>query len=196
MDENMKTKIEKWIQEDGRRAERRVTETAFDSDGQAERIIELHIEDARPLKLQQRIVEKIKPVIFERKLETINPSTGEIVERKLETIEQSSSMQVVDHIGVLEPTKKVDPVAEANVDSTTSGLPPAYLQNQSLQELIDLLKNTQKSDNSEFETKLKSLGAAAQVAKKSSKEAFSNDKFLMVIIVAQVVALGYVLFFM
>lgn len=196
MDENMKIKIEKWIQEDGRRAERRITETKFDSEGQAERTIELHIEDARPLKLQQRIVEKIKPVMFERKIETINPLTGEIVERKVETIEQTVPMQVVDHIGVLDSNKKTDPVVESNFESSMPEGAPAYLQSKDLQMLVDLLKNSQNADSSEFETKLKSLGAAAQVAKKSKKETFSNDKFLMVVIVAQVIALGYVLFFM
>ena len=55
MDENIK--IEKWTLEDGRRAERRVVETT-DSNGQSEKVIELHVEDVRPLRLQQRIVEK------------------------------------------------------------------------------------------------------------------------------------------
>lgn len=196
MDENMKTKIEKWIQEDGRRAERHVTETKFDKEGQAERTIELHLEDPRPLKLQQRIVEKIKPVIFERKIEIINPATGEVVERKVETVEQKVPMQLVDHIGVIDSNKKIDPVAESNLDSSLPEDAPAYLQSKDLQMLVDLLKNSSNTDNSEFENKLKSLGVAAQVAKKSNKESFSSDKFLMIVIVAQVVALGYVLFFM
>lgn len=199
MDENMKTKIEKWIQEDGRRAERHVTETKFDKEGQAERTIELHLEDPRPLKLQQRIVEKIKPVIFERKIEIINPATGEVVERKVETVEQKVPMQLVDHIGVSEP-KKADPVPETSFDPMNPSNGPLYLQGKDLKALVELLKNNQAKDNEdaspEFETKLKSLGMAEQAARKSSKEGLSGDKLLMGVIVAQVVALGYVLFFM
>lgn len=196
----MKTKIEKWIQEDGRRAERRVTETKFDKEGQAERTIELHLEDPRPLKLQQRIVEKIKPVIFERKIETINPLTGEVIERKVETVEQKVPMQVVDHISVVESNNTNDPTQNVNFDHAAPEGVPLYLQNKDLKALVDLLKNGQKdetnSNTDEFETKLKSLGMAEQAARKSSKDNFSSDKLLMGVIVAQVIALGYVLFFM
>lgn len=200
MDENMKTKIEKWIQEDGRRAERHVTETKFDKEGQAERTIELHLEDPRPLKLQQRIVEKIKPVIFERKIEIINPATGEVVERKVETVEQKVPMQLVDHISVSEPSKKSEVTPEVNFDPMNPSAGPLYLQGKDLKALVELLKNNQAKDddgaNPEFETKLKSLGMVEQAARKSSKEGLSGDKLLMGVIVAQVIALGYVLFFM
>lgn len=195
MDENIKTKIEKWIQEDGRRAERRVTESNSDSEGQSERVIELHLEDPRPLKLQQRIVEKIKPVIFERKIEIIDPSTGAVVERKTESIEQKVPMQVVDHIGSPVPMQKSGPMQfeEPIVPSVDNR--PLNLSDKDLKTLVELLKNSQGNENSEFETKLKTLGTAAQVAKKS-KDGFLDDKFLMLIILAQVAALGYVLFFM
>jgi hypothetical protein len=66
-------KIEKWTLEDGRRAERRVVEHK-NADGVAEKIIELHIEDERPLRLQQRVVEKVKPVLYERKFEIVKIS--------------------------------------------------------------------------------------------------------------------------
>lgn len=206
MDENMKTKIEKWIQEDGRRAERRVVETKFDKQGEAERTIELHMEDPRPLKLQQRITEKIRPAIVERKTETINPLTGEVIERKVELIEPKSNMQIVDHIGVLDPSKKAEPTQETNLDPVNPNFNqppvgnPVYLQEKDLKALLETLKNTQVqtegSGSSEFETKLKSLGMADAAARKSSKASLTNDKMLMVVIVAQVIALGYVLFFM
>ena len=47
MDDNLK--VEKWTLEDGRRAERRVSETK-NASGQSERVIELHVEDVRPLR--------------------------------------------------------------------------------------------------------------------------------------------------
>ena len=95
MDENIK--IEKWTLEDGRRAERRVVETT-DSNGQSEKVIELHVEDLRPIRLQQRVIETTKPMLVERKLETIDPMTGNVIEQKIESLEPKSPMQVVQHI--------------------------------------------------------------------------------------------------
>ena len=85
------SKVEKWTLEDGRRAERRITEL----DG--ERVIELHVETERPLQLTQRVVEKSKPIIYERKIETLDAS-GNVVEQKVESIEPKVAMQVVEHI--------------------------------------------------------------------------------------------------
>ena len=97
MDENIK--IERWTLEDGRRAERRVVENK-DENGEVEKIIELHVEDKRPLRLEQRVVEKVKPMLYERTFETIDPSTGNVVEQKIESLEPRVPLQVVEHIKV------------------------------------------------------------------------------------------------
>ena len=90
-------KVERWFLDDGRRAERKVTENVGEN-GECEKIVELFVEDERPLRLQQRVVEKCKPMLFERKLETIDPKTGEVLEQKVESLEPRVPMQVVEHI--------------------------------------------------------------------------------------------------
>ena len=47
--------VEKWTLEDGRKAEKRISESVNHSDLTSEKIVELHMEDERPLKLKQRI---------------------------------------------------------------------------------------------------------------------------------------------
>lgn len=89
-------KTEKWTLEDGRRAERRVTESVQPG-GEAERVVELHVEDERPLRLQQRVVEKRKPFVYEREIHTVD-KTGNVVEKKVESIEPKVQMQLVEHI--------------------------------------------------------------------------------------------------
>lgn len=73
-------KVEKWMLEDGRRAERWVTENV------GERVVEIHMEEERPLILQQRIVEKSKPIIYERETSMLDKS-GNIVNKKVETLD-------------------------------------------------------------------------------------------------------------
>lgn len=92
------TKIEQWRMDDGRRAERRVSDSK-DEQGNTERVIEVHIEDERPLFPQQRIVEKSKPMIVERVIQTLDKS-GSVVEQKTESIDPKPKMQLVDHIAV------------------------------------------------------------------------------------------------
>lgn len=75
-------KVEKWMLEDGRRAERWVTEN------EGERVVEIHMEEERPLILQQRIVEKSKPMIYERETSMLDKS-GNIVDKKVETLDSA-----------------------------------------------------------------------------------------------------------
>lgn len=89
-------RTEKWTLEDGRRAERRVMENVQPT-GEGERIVELHVEDERPLRLQQRVVEKRKPFVYEREIQTVDKS-GNVVEKKIESIEPKVQMQLVEHV--------------------------------------------------------------------------------------------------
>ena len=72
MDDNMK--IERWTLEDGRRAEKRVTEV-LNENGESEKVIELHVEDPKPMRLEHRIVERVKPMLYERTLQKIDPAS-------------------------------------------------------------------------------------------------------------------------
>lgn len=195
MDDQLK--VEKWTLDDGRRAERRVTETK-DTNGQGERVIELHVEDARPLRLQQRIIEKVKPYIFERKLEIIDPNTGNVVEQKVESLEPRVPMQLVEHIAVVK-----------NNDYGYDDLP--FTKKELVEMLADFKTNNKPKEKQESKAKdanpkvespkkvVKSLGLAEEFEKMSVPQndgSSMTDKILICVIAAQVVGLAYIIFFM
>lgn len=89
-------KIEKIVLEDGRKAERRTTEVV-DSNGEIQTVVELHLEEAQPLRLSQRVVEKRKPFVYERKIETVDKD-GVVIEQKTESVEPKIQMQTIEHL--------------------------------------------------------------------------------------------------
>lgn len=182
-----KTLVDSYTLGDGRRAERRITEVT--KDGVVEKIVELHVEDERPLRLQERIVETSKPVVVERKLEKIDPATGNVVEQKVEALEPKTPMQVVEHIGVKQSPSCDCHGCDCNVTK---------------QDMIDAIvaalaaKNgvSAQSVPSDLKSGLASLGVADEVASTVKEGMSTMDKVLMGIVAAQVAALVYLLFFM
>lgn len=175
-------KVDSYTLGDGRRAERRITHIT--KDGQVEKIVELHVEDERPLRLQERVVEVSKPVVVERKVEKIDPATGVVVEQKVEALEPKTPMQVVEHIGVV-PQKQV------------------FEHTDLVKAIVDALKASKEETVSvqsvptQFSTKLNSLGLADEVASRAKGKGMSKtDMVLLGIIAAQVIGLVYILFFM
>jgi hypothetical protein len=78
--------------EDGRNAERHTIDEGN------QRTIELYAEDQRPLKLEKRVVEKVKPVVYERTIQSIQD--GNVVEEKVEALEPKVDLQLREHLGV------------------------------------------------------------------------------------------------
>jgi hypothetical protein len=185
-------KSEKWTLDDGRRAERRVMENKMEN-GQCEKVIELHIEDERPLRLQQRVVEKSKPIVFERRIETVDPQNGSVVEQKVESIEPKVQMQLVEHISTSSsvsaqavPDRHV--TREEMIDSIVAAI-KATRESQSVQ-------SQSVPSGSDFAGKLNSLGLADEIAGRVQSGMSTKDMLLMGIIAAQVLGLVYILFFM
>lgn len=79
-------KVERIVDENGRRVETRVYEVVID--GQKERVIETHVEQI-PMALQERVVEKIAPVVTTRKKEIYNKD-GKVVESQVEELDNGS----------------------------------------------------------------------------------------------------------
>lgn len=190
MDEQLK--VEKWTLEDGRRAERRVVETK-DANGEGQRVIEVHVEDVRPLRLQQRVVEKTKPVIYERKYETVDPITGAVIEQKVECLEPRVPMQIVEHI-VSEQATYVDDESR-------------FLTKKDFVQMLASLKTKEKHEckakdaNPKVDApkKVQSLGLAEEFEKMSQPQSDGMsmmDKVLLCVIAVQVVGLAYIIFFM
>jgi hypothetical protein len=180
-------KSEKWTLEDGRRAERRVVENKLEN-GQSERVIELHVEDERPLRLQQRVIEKTKPIVFERRTEIVDPQNGSVLEQKVESIEPKVKMQLVDHI-----------VKNNQVDAQSVPSESNVLKEEMVDTLVAAIKaklDSQSVQNPNFSGKLKTFGLADEVAERVQNKFSTKDMLLMGVVAAQIIGLIYILFFM
>jgi hypothetical protein len=118
----MTAEPEKFVLEDGRKAEKVIVEKVISKD-EVERVIEVKAEEFLPLKTQQRITEKLKSFVCERRTETIDQRTGEVIDVKIETF--SSPDQVVgatqENVSSLSKGKKLKSlgaIEEVDVDST------------------------------------------------------------------------------
>jgi hypothetical protein len=197
-------KTEKWTLDDGRRAERRVTENTSEN-GQSERVVELHVEDERPLRLQQRVVEKSKPIVYERKVETLDPKTGSVVEQRVESIEPKVQMQLVEHIA------SASTVAAQSVEDDCDC---HVTKDEMIDTIVAAIKATRETapvrevpapavraqsmpSPGGLAGRLNSLGLADEIAGRVDPAGMSTmDKVLLGVIAAQIVGLGYIIFFM
>jgi hypothetical protein len=82
-----------FLWEDGRRAEKIVVD---DNECDGVRVTEVYVEPAVEKKLAQRVIERRKPVVYEREIETIDESTGEVVEKVVEGHEPRAQMHVIE----------------------------------------------------------------------------------------------------
>lgn len=177
---------EKWTLEDGRRAERRTIETVNPT-GEAEKVIELHVEDERPMRLQQRIVEKRKPLVYEREIQTVD-AQGNIIEKKVESVEPRSHMQLVEHIAVASEQVAAQSVKEDCDCHVTKD------------EMIETIVAAVKSIRDEkpkmgMRAMVESQGLAQEIASRTGIKASSfNDKLIWGLIAVLVIGLGYVVF--
>jgi hypothetical protein len=179
-----KFSVEKWTLDDGRRAEKRVIENP----NSQEKITEFHEEDPRPLKLKSRVVEKTKPMVYERKIETLD-GNGNVVEEKVESIEPKTQMHLVEH------TQTV------NAQNTTESDDCHVTREEMVEAIVTALKAFKEEDkkptatsDTDFVARLKSLGAANEVASNLTNTSNVGSMVLYGVIFAQVLALGYILF--
>lgn len=182
-------KTEKWTLDDGRRAERRVTETVSPT-GEAERVIELHVEDERPLKLQQRVVEKRKPIIYEREIQTVD-GLGNIVEKKIEAVEPRTSMQLVEHIGSVS-AQSVPTDCHVTKEEMIETIVTA------MRAMREEIRNEEVAPKPAFvrsEAPVQSQGLAEEIGKRVGIESPKTmDKVMWVVIAGLIIGLGYVVF--
>lgn len=207
-------KTEKWTLDDGRRAERRVTEQNCE-DGQIERVVELHVEDERPLKLQQRVVEKSKPIVYERKIEKIDPITGSVIDQKIESIEPKVQMQLVKHVqssydNVNAQSFQEDHVTKKEmIDTIVTAIKAAFeiAKPEPVKEMVRetpfqaVRAQSMPVATNGFADRLNSLGLADEISGRvNANSSFGplslKDTILLIIVAAQVIGLGYIVFFM
>ncbi len=112
--------------EDGRHAERHVTDWHPTDDGTEQRVEELYLEPERQLNLKKKVIEKRKPVVVHRTTQTIEGD--QIVDQVVEDREPDK-LQIVQHIGLANP-----PVATVPQDDLAA----------QVKELVGVLKDNQQ----------------------------------------------------
>jgi len=165
----MNENIEKWVLEDGRRAEKVVLENTLGEE--VERTTEIRVDEDRPKNVQQKIIEKIKPVVYERTTKIIDVSTGEAVEEKVESADLR--------------------LRGENDNSFVT-------RNEMIDAIVAALKsagcNKNETKNYSNPGALKSLGLANQI-EAESKSISKKDIILLGVIIAQIIGLIYLIAF-
>jgi len=165
--DKMNNNVEKWVLEDGRKAEKIVTESKL-NENEVERTIEIKVEEERPLNVQQRIIEKTKPFVYERRIETINTKTGEVIDQRVETIDPQAKMHTTENNDVNYVTK-----------------------NEMVDAIVAAIKSIKEKDS---QSEVKSLGMVDKIRKVNEPYVYSvRDIVLSVIILVQVFGLAYLI---
>jgi hypothetical protein len=173
--------VQKIRLEDGRHAEKHVRET------DDEVVVELHVEPERELKLSERVIEKKKPVVYERAVEKYNKN-GEIIERKVESLDADPKLELRSQV------ERIKAKYEQDAEAKESTNPKKFVTREELKDAlvaaVSVSQETKKpvrklTANQEIEDRLKA-------AEKPSWKIVG----LVGVIVLQIVALGYVIFWM
>lgn len=77
---------EQFVLEDGRKAEKTVTENKI-NDKESQKVIEIKEEVVLPLKTTKRIIEKTRSYVYEIVTETVDQETGRVIDSKVEEID-------------------------------------------------------------------------------------------------------------
>lgn len=184
MDEEVK--VEKIRLEDGRHAERHVR------DNGDEVVVELHVEPERELKLSQRVIEKKKPVVYERAVEKFNKS-GDVVERKVEALEPEPKLEVRSQV------ERLKPKYERDAEEKAAASPQRFVTRDELKEaLVSALNVKEEARKKQQPVVKKKLTAAQEVADRVNAQEKPSWKVigLVALIVAQIGALAYIMFWM
>lgn len=186
--------VEQIYLEDGREAERRVTD-----DGD-ERVLELYVEPPKPKPeklLNKRVIEKKRPVVYERVIETVE--NGEVVDRKVEALDPKVEMKLLEHhVPAQQAVVKSVPKKEVVAQEAK------YVTHEELQQaILTAVKAVRRHDVAEekraapvAETPKLSMQEVVGERVEQSKTASIINIGLAALIAAQVGALGYLLFFM
>lgn len=161
---------EKFTLEDGRKAEKVVKEVLI-SNQEKEIVTELKAEEERPLKTQTRVTEKVRPFVYERKIETLDPNTGEVIDVTVEEVIKTTTEE--DRKNCLTKEEMIDTIVQA-------------IKNLNF-------KQEEQVNTNENKKTLKSLGVIQKLEESDQKEYSTKEIVLIVVIVLQVLGLAYLL---
>lgn len=84
-----------FIYDDGRNAEKVEFE---DQTCEGVKITEVYVEPKIEKKLAQRIIEKRRPMVYEREIETVDEASGDTIEKIVESMDNGPKLQIVERI--------------------------------------------------------------------------------------------------
>jgi len=190
-------KVEQIYLEDGREAERHVKEEGD------ERVLELYVEPPKPVpvkNLEKRVIEKRRPVVYERVIETIEGD--KVLDRKVEAIDPKVEMKLLEHHVAAQPKVEAQAIAEAPREEEKEYVTKEDLQKAILAAVKAVKKQrvveepvAEEEPAEEVPTKLSMQQVVGERVQKSNTATLINIG-LGVLIAAQVGALGYLLFWM
>jgi hypothetical protein len=99
----MEEKIEQIRLPDGRYGQKRIIDDYDCESGFGEKVVEKYEEPERQVNLRERITEKRRPCVYERKVETIQDN--EIVDVKVESLDPMAKMELREHIALASSVK-------------------------------------------------------------------------------------------
>lgn len=176
-----------FLLEDGRRAERVVKE---DDGCEGTKTIEVYAEPKIEMKLNQRIIEKKKPIVFERETEFLDEN-GEVVEKTVESMEPKVNMQVVDRI-VSAASLHEDVLPDCSVtreelrDDIAQAMITLAKTLKSGEEPVAMMSSPKVSMQSVIEDRIQAKSGSSNIA----------NYILLAVIAAQVTGLAWILFVM
>lgn len=197
-------RIEKLNMEDGRQAERHIMDDGYCEDEQT-RTIDLYVEPERPKTLAKRIVEKRRPCVFRREIETVDEN-GEVIDRKVESIDPEDKMQLVQHIATHQPSF----TAQSMPVTDDCGCP---VTREDLKDVMNMMVSKINQNNQKQQQQFAALSVAPveeefieeeeeidvvqdrvkkRVEQKSDQQISNTTWWLLMVVVAQIAALGYI----
>lgn len=183
-------RIEKFVMEDGRQAERHIT---MDGD---KKVVEVHVEPTRPKNLAHRVVEKSANVVVKREIETIDETTGEVVDKKVESMDPADKMQLVDHI-VAAPYLTAQSVEESNCYITKQDLEKmaSEMASQTKEAILAATKVMAKYQEAR-DPKLSAMQIAVGEKVEAEKDNKNTTNWLLIGIALIAAGMAYVHFYM
>lgn len=163
---------EKFTLEDGRKAEKVVKEVLI-SNQEKEIVTELKAEEERPLKTQTRVTEKVRPFVYERKIETLDPTTGQVIDVKIEEVIKTTNEE--DRKDCLTKEEMIDTIVQAI---------------KNLKQEVPVDENENENENKKT---LKSLGIIQKIENSDQKDYSIKEIVLIGVIILQVLGLAYLL---
>lgn len=169
---------------DGRLAERHISTNA-----EGDKVIEIFVEEKKPLSLEKRIVQKHKQILAEEVIETVKD--GVVIEKEVLSVEPPTQMKTVEHVGIAEHAKTNDGeymTKKEVTDAIVAGI-------STLMEKFEVQEMSAQSEKKAFvPTAERKLAERVEEKKEDANSSSITNIVLGLLIVAQMGAIYWAFF--